>query len=121
MGYRGLLKQYEEALATQDFSQIKPLISDEAVFWFNDGSFEGLREIEEAFDTSFSLIKEERYWISDENWVCVSDDNAVCVYQFNWEGLIDGDRASGFGRGTSVLSKINGEWKIVHEHLSAVP
>ncbi len=34
------------------------------------------------------------------------------------QGEIDGVPASGRGRGTSVLKRVNGEWRIVHENLS---
>jgi ketosteroid isomerase-like protein len=34
------------------------------------------------------------------------------------EFMVEGQSAQGEGRGTSVLGKIKGEWKVLHEHLS---
>tara|TARA_R110000850_G_scaffold42454_30_gene108991 strand:- start:3918 stop:4289 length:372 start_codon:yes stop_codon:yes gene_type:complete len=116
-----LLKEYEQSLSAQIFENVRPLIDDNAVFWFNDGSYHGLDLIEKAFTKTFNLIKEEKYWLTDLEWISKSDVAASCHYQFNWEGIIHGEHGSGSGRGTSVMKKIGGSWKIVHEHLSRRP
>ena len=35
------MQEYEKRANTADFDQVAPLISDDAVFWFSDGSFVG--------------------------------------------------------------------------------
>ncbi len=40
-----------------------------------------------------------------------------CLYDFNWQGIIEGEKCSGGGRGTSVLILEDGQWKIITEHL----
>lgn len=49
----------------------------------------------------------------------MANTEAVCIYTFSWRGTVDGQIASGSGRGTNVLKKIDGSWHIVHEHLSS--
>jgi hypothetical protein len=40
------------------------------------------------------------------------------VFEFEWTGEIDGVASSGRGRGASVLRRVDGEWRTVHENLS---
>ena len=40
------------------------------------------------------------------------------IYNFHSDGIVDSKRQEYNGRGTNVFRKINGKWKIVHEHLS---
>jgi ketosteroid isomerase-like protein len=44
--------------------------------------------------------------------------HAVCRYRFSWRGVVGGEPRSGHGRGTNVLVRQDGQWKIEHEHLS---
>lgn len=42
----------------------------------------------------------------------------VRQYDCSWSGVINGEPASGSGRGTTVLQRSQDGWKVVHEHLS---
>lgn len=106
-----------EANIGNGFDSLRHLIDDQAVFWFNDGSFKGIESIKKAFEKTAAVLKEEKYWLSDKKWIAKN----VCLYQFNWEATVDGKRVRGCGRGTTVLEEIEGNWKIVHEHLSEKP
>jgi ketosteroid isomerase-like protein len=57
--------------------------------------------------------------ITDLEWVVLSAEYAVCRYRFGWTGVIDGQPGSGRGRGTNVVVKRDGGWKMLHEHLSS--
>jgi ketosteroid isomerase-like protein len=116
-----LLATYEEQLAFQEFERVRPLIADDAVFWFNDGSHEGIASIEAAFAKTFALIQDEKYWLTDTVWLHKDDRAAAAIYTFNWSGVINGQKGAGSGRGTNILRKVDGLWKIVHEHLSRHP
>ncbi|MGO9234611.1 MAG: nuclear transport factor 2 family protein [Methylocella sp.] len=50
--------------------------------------------------------------------MAASEEVAACVYEFGWSGEIDGQPASGSGCGTTVLRRIEGTWRVAHEHLS---
>jgi ketosteroid isomerase-like protein len=112
------IRGYEQATNEHDFTLLAPLIADDAVYWFTDGSHRGRAEIEAAVSRTFATIRDEVYEIHDLEWVAVSAESAVCRYRFRWSGLVDGQPASGTGRGTSVLTRRSSRWQILHEHLS---
>lgn len=117
-GLRQFLEEYELATNSRNFDLVAPFIDEEAIYWFSDGSHNGLEEIRLAFEKTWKIIKNETYTISDVHWVLLTDVNAVCLYLFNSTGTVGGKKQSYSGRGTNVLTKKNGNWKIVHEHLS---
>ena len=114
-----VLRQYEQATNSHDIDLVMPLIAEDAVYWFSDGSHEGLDQIAGAITRTFDVIRDETYEISDLEWVVLADDHAVCRYRFFWTGTVDGQPRSGKGRGTNVLVKRDGAWKMQHEHLSS--
>ncbi len=112
------LKKYEEATNSHNFNLVEPLLAENAVYWFSDGSYDGLAAIRDGFESTWNTVKNEVYEIHDVRWLTVSDTSASCVYRFAWRGIIEGKAQSGEGRGTNVLTKTADGWKIVHEHLS---
>lgn len=116
------IKNYEQALATQDWSQVEPLIHEDACVTFSNGAVhKGRVEVRKAFEKNFSLIKDETYFITNVHWVLRSLETAVYLFDFNWNGIINDQPASGSGRGTSVLIKENDKWKLLVEHLGPKP
>jgi ketosteroid isomerase-like protein len=95
------------------------LIALDAVFWFSDGSHRGLPAIRAAFEATWAALGNDSYWLDDIEWLAEADTAAVCLYRFNWRGTADGRAISGHGRGTTAFALIDGQWRIVHEHLSA--
>ncbi len=112
-----LLSDYEAKLALHSFDAVAPLIADDAVFWFNDGSFKGIAAIRGAFEKTFRTFPVERYWLEQVEWLALDDAAACCVYRFRW--TYQGH--TGGGRGTTAMRKTAGRWQIVHEHLSQEP
>ncbi len=112
------MKDYEQANNSHIFTNVAPFIAPNGNYWFTDGSYAGIDEIRDAIQATFDKIQDELYQISNVNWPVISDTAAACTYRFSWEGTVDGVHASGSGRGTNVLEKRDGSWKIVHEHLS---
>jgi ketosteroid isomerase-like protein len=119
--HRETLARFEAAANSADFDRVAPLIADDAVYWFTDGSFEGLDDVRRAFERTWGRIREETYRIHDVRWIAVSEAVAVCVYRFTSSGLVTGVPLVATGRGTNVLVREGGVWKIVHEHLSEDP
>jgi len=111
------IHQYEKALATQQWENVAPLIHEDCVATFSEGTYKGKAEVEQAFRRTFALIQDETYAISNVHWVQKTETIAVLVYNFSWSGVINGQAASGSGRGTSVLTKQDGEWQLICEHL----
>ncbi|WP_328468613.1 YybH family protein [Streptomyces sp. NBC_00448] len=112
------LRRYEQANNSHRIGRVLPMIAEDAVYWFTDGSYRGEREIAVAVQRTFDAIQDESYEISDLEWLVLTPEHAVCRYRFRWTGLVDGQPRSGQGRGTNVVVKRHGEWKMQHEHLS---
>lgn len=112
------MRTYEEANNSHDFAKLEPLIAADAAYWFTDGSYEGIAQIRKAIEETFARIQNEAYEISELVWPIAEEDVAVCTYHFAWHGVVNGEAKSGAGRGTNVLKRSDGVWRVVHEHLS---
>jgi ketosteroid isomerase-like protein len=111
--------EYEATANTHDLEATLALIAEDAVYLFsNESSHVGKDTIRKAIQRNFDTIKAEKYAIHDLIWLAQSDDVAVCIYEFDWSGEIHGKLASGGGRGTTVIQRAVGRWRVVHEHLS---
>lgn len=112
------IRAYEQALASQDWRNVDPLVHDNACVTFSNGTVhKGKPEVKSAFEKNFSLIKDEKYSISNVHWVNKGSETAIYLFDFNWSGIINDKPASGAGRGTSVLIKENEKWQLLVEHL----
>jgi ketosteroid isomerase-like protein len=112
------MQAYEQATNSHNFDQVVTLVDKQAVYWFSDGNFEGATEIRKAFEAAWQSIPDEVYDITNVRWLAATYEAAVCIYDFSWRGTINGVKKSGGGRGTNALKRIDGNWQIVHEHLS---
>ena len=109
---------YEQALASQDWAKVAPLIHPTACVTFSNGMVhKGKEAIKAAFERNFSLIKSEKYLVSNIKWLLQSESMAVYLFDFHWKGFINGNLMEGAGRGTSVLVKEESKWHLLTEHL----
>ena len=109
---------YGKAIASQDWDNVTPLMHANCSVTFSDGSLhQGKKEVEVAFRRNFSLIQDEKYAISNVNWIVKTDGFAVFTFVYEWSGTIAGKPARGIGRGTSSLIKKNETWLLTSEHL----
>ena len=113
------VKEYESATNSHIVELVAPLIAKDATYWFTDGSYVGRDAICGALGRTFGLIQDETYEIQDVEWVAATDGAACFRYSFHWTGVVNGETRSGSGRGTNVVVKRDGSWKMLHEHLSA--
>jgi hypothetical protein len=67
---------------------------------------------------TFAAIQDEVYEIREVDWVALTEELAACRYRFSWRGVVDGRPGSGSGRGTNIVVKRDGVWRVQHEHLS---
>jgi ketosteroid isomerase-like protein len=118
MELTAFVRRYEQMTNRHEIEHLMPLIADDATYWFTDGSHHGIEAIRTAIEGTFATIVDEVYEIRDLEWIAVTDELAACRYRFSWHGIIDGRPASGEGRGSNVLAKRDGTWKMLHEHLS---
>jgi ketosteroid isomerase-like protein len=119
------MAEYERRSALRTFDAMAELIADDAVYFFNDGTYRGLEAIRGAFEATWAHeVRDESYAIEDIRWVAEGPTVAVCTYRFRWEGAVGEETARrllGLGRGTQVLRQDGDRWRTVHEHLSAEP
>jgi len=116
--YDQLLKDYEKANNSHDWTQVEPFVHPDASYFFTDGTFIGIEAVKQAVTDTFAHIQDETYSVSDIEWVVSDEYVAVCRYSFHWKGIVDGNETEGSGRGTNVWKKTDGKWQIIHEHLS---
>ena len=112
------MKDYERLTNRHDAEAWCELIAQDATYWFTTGSFVGKDAVKAAVKHNFDVIDDEVYRIDDVEWVTVTEDTAVVRYRFNWVGYQVGEQISGAGRGTNVMVKRDGQWPMLHEHLS---
>ncbi|NEM97423.1 YybH family protein [Pontibacter burrus] len=112
------MQQYVTATNSHNFANVQPLLQPDAVYWFNKKESRGLPEIEASFNESWNYLPDEVYGIEDITWLSIDKRIATCIYTYTYQGTHNGKSIQGKGRGTTILVKENGNWKIAHEHLS---
>jgi len=118
MNVEDFIKDYERALATQDWENVKSLIHKDASVTFSNGAVHaGKAAVKIAFERNFSLIKSEKYRIENVRWLWKSETTAVYLFDFYWKGIINNQSVEGNGIGTSVLVLEEGKWILLTEHL----
>lgn len=118
MSPENFIKQYELALGTQKWEQVKDLIHPTACFTFSDGSrYQGKEAIKKAFERNFALIQNESYSMTQIKWILKKKNTAVFYFDFAWKGLINGTEASGSGIGNMLLRKEEDTWLVLTENL----
>jgi ketosteroid isomerase-like protein len=112
------VRAYEEALGTQNWMHVEPLVHKDACVTFSNGTVhKGREQVRQAFERNFSVIQDEEYAITNVHWVHRGDETAIYLFEFSWRGTIDAKPASGSGRGTSVLIRAGDKWQLLVEHL----
>jgi ketosteroid isomerase-like protein len=112
----------EMSTAGKDLNKFLSFIADDAVFWFsNETSHVGREQIGATLKRNADLTTEYTYESGPLQWLAQTDSIAVCIYPFHWTGKVNEQQAEGRGRATRVLEKRNGQWLLIHEHLSRGP
>lgn len=112
------IKNYEVALASQNWNNVESLIHENACVTFSNGVVhEGKAKVKIAFEKNFSLIKNEAYRIKNVRWLLKKESTAVYLFDFSWKGIINNKLVQGNGIGTSVLIQEKEKWILLTEHL----
>jgi hypothetical protein len=118
------LNHFEEAAMKEDFSLLRDMIDERAYFRFNDGDFVGLQAIQAVFEKTWRgdpTVRKARFYLSDIVVLTTDQSTATATYTYNWEGSQAGREFKIQGRGTRVLVREGGKFRIIHEHLSRFP
>jgi ketosteroid isomerase-like protein len=107
-------------LIRRDLESAVSLLVDDVVFFYSNGSTVfGTHAFASLMTSSWSRISDYEYSTMDSIWIVQGNAAASVIYSFAWSGIAGGNRISGGGRGTRVLSNDGSGWRIAHEHLSA--
>ncbi len=110
---------YKAALATQQWANVAPLIHSDATVIFSNGEvLQGISAIRVAYERNFALIKNEAYQMTNLHWQEKNETTATYTFDFSWRGTINGEPASGAGKGTATLLCEAGQWKLMNERLA---
>lgn len=113
------MSAYEKALETEHFHKVAPFIHPQAVFRFSEGDFVGLEQIEEAFAKTWALdVENVKYFLSNLRVINVDAESATVVFNWNWQGDSEEGPFRIVGRGTSHIVLLDGQPKLLLEHLS---
>ena len=118
------LNRFEELAEKEDFNLIRDMIHERAYFRFNDGDYVGLQAIQAVFEKTWRgdpTVKKARFYLSDMVVLTTDHSTATATYTYNWEGSQGGREFAIRGRGTRVLLREDGQFRIIHEHLSRFP
>lgn len=118
------LNHFEDVAMKEDFNLLRDMIDERAYFRFNDGDFVGRQAIQAAFEKSWRAdptVRKARFYLSDIVVLATDSSSATATYTYNWEGSQGGREFRIQGRGTRVLLRENGKFRIIHEHLSRFP
>ncbi len=118
------LHEFEALAEREEFDLIREFIDENAYFRFNDGDFVGRAAIQAAFEKTWRgdpTVKKARFYLTDIKVLTVDDKTATATYTYHWEGSQGDQGFSIRGRGTRVLLRHAGGFRIVHEHLSRFP
>lgn len=114
------MARFEAALATEDFTQVAPLVHPQAVFRFSEGDHSGMADVKAAMERTWAFeVDDERYYLTDKRVLRSGEDAATVLFTWNWSGnSAEHGPFEITGRGTVQLVRHAGEIKILLEHLS---
>jgi ketosteroid isomerase-like protein len=108
------------ALIRRDIDAALPLLTDDAVFFYSNGSsLWGKAAFAAAITASWTRVERYTYTTDEAVWLAESGSAAAVIYAFSWSGVVGGEDVVGGGRGTRVFRREADGWRIAHEHLSA--
>ena len=113
-----ILDTYIAATNTHDFEQVRKVLHEDAIYFFSDQTCSTLQEIQNYFENAWTVVKDEYYEARNVLWLHQGEDSATCIYTYFYEGYVNGEYVNGEGRATNVFVKYEGDWKLIHEHLS---
>jgi len=118
------LHHFEEVAMKEDFGLLRDMLDERAYFRFNDGDFVGREAIQAVFEKTWRgdpTLKKARFYLSDIVVLTTDHASATATYSYHWEGSQAGRAFKIQGRGTRVLVREGGKFRIIHEHLSRFP
>lgn len=118
MSPQDFILAYENALHTQRWERVMPLIHPNAGITFTNGTvLQGINEIKPAYEKNFAYFKNEEYKIENVRWLIENENTASYLFDFSWKCIIDNKVEEGSGIGSATIVYEKGSWLIISEHL----
>lgn len=123
------LETYAQAVTSNDLSRIKPLFVAGDDFSYFEGTFVniGWQSYSEHMAPEMALFDKPSYRLTDIR-PFVSGDLAYATFAWAMDVTVVSDKVEGgrhavsmTGKGTAVLSRVDGQWKIRHLHTARAP
>lgn len=124
-----VLEQYAAALTANDLDRVKPLLVDGDAFSYFEGSYVnvGWQSYHDHLAPEMAMFEQPTYRITDLR-PFVSGDLAYATYSWAMDVTVvspkfeNGRHAVAMnGKGTAVLSRVAGQWRIRHVHTAQAP
>ncbi len=124
-----LLGQYAEAISANDLGRVQPLLVAGDAFSYFEGSYvnRGWQSYHDHLAPEMAMFEQPVYRITDLQ-PFVSGDLAYATFSWAMDVTVkspqfeDGRHpVSMTGKGTAVLSRVEGEWRIRHLHTAQAP
>ena len=123
------LENYAQAITSNDLSRIKPLFVAGDDFSYFEGTFVnvGWQSYYDHMAPEMALFEKPSYRLTDIR-PFVSGDLAYATFAWAMDVTVISDKVEGGrhavsmnGKGTAVLSRVEGQWKIRHLHTARAP
>ncbi|MHC5228963.1 YybH family protein [Enterococcus sp. LJL99] len=116
--YEKALMSYIEATNSHKFDNVEKCLSSNAVYFFSDKKCQSTKDIRSYFENAWNIIVNEKYEVSEVEWIIVTEEVATCIYNYKYSGFIENKFVEGGGKATNIFVKENSNWLLLHEHLS---
>ncbi|EGP4915547.1 DUF4440 domain-containing protein [Enterococcus faecium] len=115
-----ILEDYIMRINTHDFKQVNEILTKKSLFIFTDQICSTPNEIQNYFENAWIEIRDEVYAANEVRLLFEDNHTKVYTYIYEYSGYDCNDQyVKGKGKATNVFCKIDGSWKLVHEHLSS--
>ena len=116
-----LFEQNIKAAESLDSKGLNGSVNDTLKTGFIDNGkfFNSFDEVMKSFNERIKGVKSQKFSISNKKITVLTDDAALLTASGNFSvALDDGRTFTGGFAWTFVYSKLNGNWKIIHSHMS---
>ncbi|MGE0581564.1 MAG: nuclear transport factor 2 family protein [Steroidobacteraceae bacterium] len=123
------LEQYAQALSANDLTRVQPLLVDGDAFSFFEGSYVnvGWQSYHDHLAPEMAMFEHPAYRITDLQ-PFVRGDLAYATFSWAMDVTVVSPKfesgrhaVSMAGKGTAVLSRVGGQWRIRHLHTAQAP
>jgi uncharacterized protein (TIGR02246 family) len=118
---RKLFEEWFKDTAAKDLDKVMEKIADDAVSYEHDAPLQyiGADAIREVCRKGFEAMKGELHWNIPDLEIIIKDDIAITWGLNHMQSQEQGkEKIDLRSRGTRIFQKIDGKWKMIHQHVS---